>query len=148
MDVLGICLWLAASATNVAPVFLPANGFTLAWVHSIERVRWEEDYAVLRAAQPGQPSRLLAGRARIKGSAAGMEPPPDAVWQDGWYGYQAPQAPTEGLRLMRSEFTTDYEWCNLGRCTPLSAWLPPDGGVTRLQACSAGEVPLVRLRHP
>ena len=35
--------------------------FTLAWTHSIEKIRWEEDYRVT-------PSGLLLGEARVKGS--------------------------------------------------------------------------------
>ncbi|MDP2222155.1 MAG: DUF1850 domain-containing protein [Hydrogenophaga sp.] len=128
MGLIGICLALAASST--APVFVPAERFTLAWTHSIEKVRWEEDYAVTPS-----PPTLHALAARVRGSAAGMEPPDDARLVNGWYTY-TPQmrSPTE-LRLTRSEFTADYELCLQGRCQPLSAWLPSDGGVTRLTAC-------------
>ncbi|MBK9443623.1 MAG: DUF1850 domain-containing protein [Comamonadaceae bacterium] len=62
-------------------MFVPVTAFTLAWTHSIEQVRWEEDYAVLPGDAPGQPPMLQARQARIKGSAANMEPPDDAVLQ-------------------------------------------------------------------
>ena len=61
---LGICLALATTAAGAAaPVFIPAQQVTLAWSHSIEKQRWEEDYAV----QPGPTAhappvlRALAG---------------------------------------------------------------------------------------
>lgn len=133
MALIGICLALAASAT--APVFVPAERFTLAWTHSIEKVRWEEDYAVVRAPHRDAPPVLHALAARVRGSAAGMEPPDDARLVNGWYTYTpATRQPTE-LRLTRSEFTPDYDLCWQGQCQPMSAWLASDGGVTRLSAC-------------
>ncbi|MBA3589261.1 DUF1850 domain-containing protein [Methylibium sp.] len=129
MSVLGVCLALAAASAEV--VFVPAQRFTLAWTHSIEKTRWEEDYKVdLHAGTP----RLRALSARVRGSGAGMEPPPDAVLRKGWYEYQAGQ-PLPPLRLTRSAFTPDYDWCDATGCRPLAAWLPSDGGVTLLHAC-------------
>ncbi|MDP2415981.1 MAG: DUF1850 domain-containing protein [Hydrogenophaga sp.] len=132
MALTGICLALVATAA--APVFVSAERFTLAWTHSIEKVRWEEDYAVMPSPPPSPPI-LHAQAARVRGSAAGMEPPDDARLDNGWYTY-TPQVrtPTE-LRLSRSEFTADYELCLNERCQPMSVWLPSDGGVTRLTAC-------------
>ncbi|MDP2095951.1 MAG: DUF1850 domain-containing protein [Hydrogenophaga sp.] len=130
MGLIGICLALAASST--APVFVPAERFTLAWTHSIEKVRWEEDYAVTPSPSP---PTLHALAARVRGSAAGMEPPDDARLVNGWYTYTPQMRHPPELRLTRSEFTADYELCLQGRCQPLSAWLPSDGGVTRLTAC-------------
>lgn len=128
MALVGICLALAATAA--APVFVPAERFTLAWTHSIEKVRWEEDYAVTP-----QPPTLQALAARVGGSAAGMEPPDDARLVNGWYTYTPHLRNPSELRLTRSEFTPDYELCLGGQCQPMSAWLPSDGGVTRLTAC-------------
>lgn len=131
----GICFVLA-SAPGVAPQFVPVHSFTLAWTHSIEKVRWEEDYRVVAPRSPGEPPVLQAGKARVRGSAAGMEPPEDSVLINGWYEYQPAQPPAEGLRLTRSEFTADYEWCVNDRCLPLSAIMPSDGDVTLLYACN------------
>lgn len=128
MALVGICLALAATAA--APVFVPAERFTLAWTHSIEKVRWEEDYAVTP-----QPPTLQALAARVRGSAAGMEPPDDARLVNGWYTYTPHLRNPSELRLTRSEFTPDYELCLSGQCQPMSAWLPSDGDVTRLTAC-------------
>lgn len=134
---LGACLSLAA-ALGAGEVFVPVQAFTLAWTHSIERVRWEEDYAVTTDPHTGQPV-LQATRARIKGSAAGMEPPPDARLVGGWFVYTPAQGIVPVLRLTRSAYTADYDWCVAGRCEPLQKLLPSDGGVTELRACARGD---------
>lgn len=132
---LGVCLMLAAQPT-LPPRFVPVQAFTLAWTHSIEKTRWEEDYQVVQDAQ-GR-TLLRAGQARIRGSGAGMEPPADARLQrDGWYVYQPAQGPLEELRLTRSRFVPDYEWCTTGRCRPLRSVMPNDGAVTLLRPCLA-----------
>lgn len=134
MGTLGVCLSLAAALQGTPVVFVPVTEFTLAWMHSIEKVRWEEDYAVQLDSATGQP-QLHAVQARIKGSGAGMEPPPDAVLQHGWFTYTpALRTPAE-LRLTRSEFTPDYQWCNQGKCQPMSNLIASDEGITRVIAC-------------
>ncbi|AVP59128.1 DUF1850 domain-containing protein [Pulveribacter suum] len=125
-----MCLALAASAA--APVFVAVSEFTLAWTHSIEKVRWEEDYAVLQ----GPPPSLRALSARVRGSAAGMEPPDDARLQGGWYHYRPTTPLPQALRLTRSEFTPDFTLCVQASCRPMAHWLPSDGGVTLLSACT------------
>ena len=134
MTMLGLCLSLAAALQSSPVVFVPATEFTLAWTHSIEKVRWEEDYAVRLDAVRGQPE-LHAVQARVRGSAAGMEPPPDAVLRQGWYHYTPAIPSLPELRLTRSEFTPDYEVCMQGRCRPMADWMASDGGVTLLKAC-------------
>ncbi len=129
----GVCLALAAAPDK--PRYFPVQAFTLAWTHSIEKTRWEEDYSVVAPASVNQPPILVAGTARVHGSAAGMEPPPDAVLQDGWYEYQpSAQLPAQ-LRLTRSGYTADYEWCVQGKCRPMTDIMPTDGGITLLYAC-------------
>lgn len=142
---LGVCLALAATlpgqgidgalpqAASAGVVFVPQRAFTLAWTHSIEKTRWEEDYRVERAAK-GPPVLRLA-RARIRGTGAGMEPPEGARLQQGWYVYTPATQPEGPLRLTRSPYTPDYDWCAQGRCRPLGALLPSDGGVTLLWPC-------------
>lgn len=141
---LGLCLALAAGADLPSPdatVFVAARRFTLAWTHSIERVRWEEDYEVDANPVPGSADHLPAPRlravlSRVRGSAAGMEPGPDAVLRDGWYHYRPAQALHDGLWLTRSAYTADYELCLPGAaCRSLSHWLPSDGWRTRLWPC-------------
>jgi hypothetical protein len=121
----GICL--VAGALNV---FVPATHFTLAWMHSIEKIRWEEDYAVRGAA-------LHLVEARIRGTGAGMEPPEGArldahgVWH---YHSQVSEVPL--LSLARSTYTRDYELCIGGQCRALSEYVPISAGTTTLEPCS------------
>ena len=131
-SLVGVCMQLVA-ATHVPAQFIATNAFTLAWTHTIEKVRWEEDYEVLQT--PHGPL-MRATKARIKGSAAGMEPPAHAVLVNGWYQYESDKQLTE-LRLTRSEFSPDYQWCDQQGCRPLSALMPNDGLVTVLTACTA-----------
>ncbi|MCX7814395.1 MAG: DUF1850 domain-containing protein [Tepidimonas ignava] len=143
-----LCVAWAASAALLAPpppaeslateAVWPARRLTLAWQHTIERVRWEEDYALPRT--PDEPALLHATAARVRGSGAGMEPAPDARWQDGWYAW-SPQHRWPALVLAHSAYAADHTLCLDGRCAPLSTWLPgdapPTGGVVRLRACRA-----------
>ena len=155
---LGVCLQLASvaeAAPNAIPVFVPVQEFTLAWQHSIEKVRWEEDYQIkfddsvelplkadfsntkARVSKEGSQPLLFAKEARIKGSAAGMEPPEGAVFKQGWYHYKPVISEHLELRLTRSEFVPDYEWCDQAGCRSLAEILPSDGGVTLMWACAA-----------
>ncbi|MDO5666750.1 MAG: DUF1850 domain-containing protein [Alcaligenaceae bacterium] len=178
---LGVCLQLASTAETAPssmPVFVPVQEFTLAWVHSIEKVRWEEDYHVILSQQSNDGLKadfggavdagvsgsmvvetnepigiaefvdsiehkrseqpvLLATAARIRGSAAGMEPPEGAVFKDGWYHYTPLIGEHREIRLTRSEFVADYEWCDQQGCRSLADILPSDGGVTLMWACEA-----------
>ena len=138
LGLVGVCLALlgaAGAGTDSAadkPVFIPVQQFTLAWVHTIEKVRWEEDYAVEVVADDAV---LKAVAARVRGSAAGMEPPPDAQLKNGWYEYKPQISQPKVLRLTRSGFAADYEFCSAGLCRPMSDFLPSDGGITLLTAC-------------
>ncbi len=140
VGLVGVCLSLLGAAGAVAdsgagqPVFIPVQRFTLAWVHTIEKVRWEEDYAVKSVAADAV---LKAVAARVRGSAAGMEPPPDAQLKNGWYEYKPQISEPAVLRLTRSGFAADYEFCSGGSCRPMSDYLPSDGGITLLSACHA-----------
>jgi len=131
----GVCLALSADPPST-PVFVPVQRFTLAWTHSIEKVRWEEDYEIRAGDGADAAPELRAVAARVRGSGAGMEPPPDAVLRDGWYEYRPGQSRHEALLLARSRYVPDYELCTAAAgCRPLSALLPSDGAVTRLTPC-------------
>ncbi|MHB8947809.1 MAG: DUF1850 domain-containing protein [Rhodoferax sp.] len=138
--ILGVCLTLAATlgGAPVQTVFIPVDRFTLAWMHSIEKVRWEEDYGVVADVDPRQPPVLQALQARVRGSAAGMEPPPDAQLRDGWYAYTPQIQRPLALRLTRSIYTADYDFCSAGRCRPMSKLLASDGDITLLEPCRSG----------
>jgi hypothetical protein len=104
----GLCLAAAALV-----VFLPVQAFTLAWTHSIEKIRWEEDWRVTAG-------RLHLDEARIRGSGAGMEPPEGSVLEKGVWRYRPAIAPLQRLRLAHSAFTEGYDLCTNGHCRPLA----------------------------
>lgn len=111
---IGLCLGLAGAVWAEVPT--PA--FTLAWMHTIEKIRWEEDYRVT-------PEGLLLGEARVKGSGAGMEIPDGAELREGSWHYQRQLPPLQPLRLGRTPEAGDYQLCFNQRCHLLSAWLGP-----------------------
>jgi hypothetical protein len=135
MGLAGVCLALALALSPTTPVFIDTQAFTLAWTHSIEKVRWEEDYRIVTPGI-GVPPALVPWRARVRGSGAGMEPGAQARWRDGWFEYPTRTDPLPALHLSRSEFVPDYELCLADGCRPMSHWLPSDGGTTVVTACA------------
>lgn len=106
---------LCLAAGTVAAV-LAVESFTLAWTHSIEKVRWEEDWRI-------EGKTLVITEARIRGTGAGMEPPADAEFKGGVWHYQPAVSLTQ-LRLAHSPYTAGYDLCIAGRCRPLAEHLP------------------------
>lgn len=137
MNLLGLCLSTLVAGTPATPagepVFLPITTLTLAWIHSIEKVRWEEDYQVVM--RDGLPW-LEATEARVKGSAAGMEPPQDARWTQGWFAYTPTLRHLPQLSLSRSEYAADYDLCTQGHCQPLATWIGAQRGNVLVQPCT------------
>jgi hypothetical protein len=108
-------------------VALSAVLFSLSWTHSVEGTRWNEKWRVTEAG-------LQIIEARIKGSGAGMEPPQDAVLQDGWWVFRPKVPPQEKLILAASGDTPDgWTLCADGTCRTLGA--SPGEPIT-LRACS------------
>ncbi len=103
-------LCLSAAALSLV---LPLQSFTLAWTHSIEKIRWEEDYQV-----SGRVLRLT--EARIRGHGAGMEVPEGAVLHAGVWHYTPPVNEFPELLLARSSYTADYELCRNDSCRPIA----------------------------
>jgi Domain of unknown function (DUF1850) len=64
---------------------LSMAAFTLVWTYSVEEIDWQEDWRIM-------PHGLELVRARVKGSGAGMEPPPDARPVDGWFQWSPARA--------------------------------------------------------
>lgn len=125
-----LCLGLA----GVIWAQLPVTGFTLAWQHSVEQIRWEEDYRL-------EPAGLRLHEARVRGSGAGMEIPDGAVLRDGSWHYRPDLAPLQVLRLARSgvQRVGDYQLCTAGQCRTLAHWLgAPSAGqpVVELWGCA------------
>ena len=111
---IGLCLGLAGAVWAEVPT--PA--FTLGWMHTIEKIRWEEDYRVT-------PEGLLLGEARVKGSGAGMEIPDGAELREGSWHYQRQLPPLQPLHLGRTPEAGDYQLCFNQRCHSMSEWLGP-----------------------
>ena len=111
---IGLCLGLA----GVVWAQVPTPEFTLAWNHTIEKIRWEEDYRVT-------PQGLVLGEARVKGSGAGMEIPDDAELRDGTWHYQRQVPPLQPLLVGRTPEAGDYQLCFDQRCHAMSEWLGP-----------------------
>lgn len=120
-----LCLILGAKTVGLA-----ADRFTLAWTHSVEHTDWQEDY-VLRGGS------LVLTEARIEGTGAGMEPPPNAVLRAGWWHYVPDLQPLSELRLTLSPFTADYRFCWSGQCRPLAALVGAQTpqGIVIVHAC-------------
>lgn len=121
-------LCLAAGAISAV---LAIESFTLAWMHSIEKIRWEEDWRV-------EGKTLVITEARIRGSGAGMEPPADAVLKDEVWHYRPKLPPQTVLRLSHSPYTRGYELCVKGTCGPLADHLPriENISVIEIRECS------------
>jgi hypothetical protein len=108
-----LCL-LAAGVT----VRLGTVALTLAWTHSIEKTRWEEDWRAT-------PAGLVLQEDRIQSTGAGMEPPPDAKFDGTWWRYDPHLAAMKSVVLRRSGKTvSDWQICVGGQCKPMGRYLP------------------------
>lgn len=107
---MSLCILAAGKTAIVA-----AGLFTLSWQHSVEKVRWEEDWRVT-------PGGLEIVQARVKGSAAGMEPPEGSQLVDGWWVYAPDVGPVPRLLLASSGATAGgWTLCAGGECVTLGA---------------------------
>lgn len=126
----GATLCLAAAGWATVRLPLPDGRFTLAWMHSIEKILWEEDYLVAGG-------WLHLDEARVRGTGAGMEVPEGARLDHGVYRYRPDERWSRELRLTRSSYTADYRLCIGGACKPLSHWLPVATGLTLVRECES-----------
>ncbi len=107
------CL-LAAGAL----IHLHTAALTLGWTHSVEKIRWEEDYKLTKAG-------IVVTQDRLQGTGAGMEPPPDATFDGKWFRYRPKLPPQPQIILRRSGMTvSDWSVCIKGRCKPMAAYMP------------------------
>jgi len=122
-------LCIAAGGKVIA---LVASSFTLSWSHSVAHTEWWERWEVTAEG-------LRPAEARITGTGAGMEPPPDAVLRaDGWH--YRPTLPPQREVFLAASGATGGGWrlCAAGECLllgtapgePLRLWQADD--------CSAG----------
>ncbi|MCC7312443.1 MAG: DUF1850 domain-containing protein [Sulfuritalea sp.] len=107
-------LCLAAGAVTAV---LAIDAFTLSWTHSIEKIRWEEDWRI-------EGKTLVLKEARIRGSGAGMEPPAGSVLKNGVWHYRPQLPPQTVLRLSHSPHAGGYTLCTETLCRPLADHLP------------------------
>jgi hypothetical protein len=122
---LSLCL---ASAGFVKSLSIAA--FTLAWTHSVEKVEWQEDWRVT-------PTGLQIELARVKGSGAGMEPPPEAALIAGWFQWQPKRPPMPEVVLGNSGAAGEWRLCSDRRCRTLSEIFghPIGANVITMRAC-------------
>lgn len=108
------------------------DAITLRWTHSIEKIVWEEDYRRM-----GNNLRLV--EARVRGTGAGMEPPPGAVLKDGAWHYVPALPVLPRVALRHSPHVPPYVVCTDGRCQTASAWLPglPPDAIMSLEPCGS-----------
>lgn len=118
-------------AAGAASAVLAVNAFTLSWIHSIEKIRWEEDWRI-------EGDALVLTGARIRGSGAGMEPPAGAMLKGGVWHYHPALPPQPVLRLAHSPHVPGYVLCTPTLCAPLVDHLPgiDNDAVIELRACA------------
>jgi hypothetical protein len=123
---LSLCL---ASAGVVKALSVAA--FTLVWTHSVEKVDWQEDWRVSKQG-------LELVQARVKGSGAGMEPPPEARLVNGWFQWRPKRAALPEVVLGNSGAAGDWRLCHDGKCRTLSDIFGHAVGMneTTMRACN------------
>jgi hypothetical protein len=123
----GVSLCLASAGVVKT---LALAGFTLAWTHSIEKTAWQEDWRVT-------PQGLELVQARVKGTGAGMEPPPDARLVDGWFQWSPQPKPLREVVLGNSGLAGEWQLCSDGACGTLSQIIGHDIGAepTTMSVC-------------
>ena len=118
-----LCILQGAHIARLAVI-----AFTLSWTHSVEKIRWEEDWRI-------DPRGLVLVEARTRGSGAGMEPPPDARLEGGWWKYSPGLPPVPEVLLAASGATgSGWEICGAGSCITIGE---QQGDPIRLAACKS-----------
>jgi hypothetical protein len=103
-----LCLLLGGK-----PVVYAITAFTLAWTHSVEKTRWEEDW---RITQRG----LQIVEARVEGTGAGMDVPANAIFDGRFWHYYPDVPPQASITLARSGATVGpWQLCFAGACQDL-----------------------------
>jgi hypothetical protein len=118
-----LCL-LAGGVT----VRLATLALTLAWTHSVQKTRWEEDWQL-------REGKLVIVESRVQGSGAGMEPGPDARFDGQWWRWRPATPPLSEVVLRRSGATADWNVCIAGACRPMRELLPADADPVTMKPC-------------
>jgi hypothetical protein len=124
-----VALCLAAAGVSLR---IATAAFSLGWTHTVEHQPWQEGWQV-----DGDRLRLL--EVRVKGSGAGMEPPPEARLVDGWYVWHLDEA-RERLVLRRAAdpdgVIGDWRLCPAGQaCAALGDLVGADADPVTLYPC-------------
>jgi hypothetical protein len=120
---MSLCIVAAGMAAALA-----APTFTLSWTHTIEKTQWIEEWRV-------EPDRLVLVEARVEGSGAGMEPPPEARFDGRFYSWR-PNEARKTIMLRRAPQAGDWRLCAAGRCAPLGEWAGRDADPVTLRPCA------------
>jgi hypothetical protein len=115
-----LCLWL-----GTALWLRSAQPLTLAWQHSVERVRIEEEY---EAADAG----VVLGEVRLRGLGAGLDVPTTARLVDGWWRFKPSTPALREVRMADSSNAAGYRVCAGGRCRRLPTI---DSGQAVIRVC-------------
>lgn len=120
----GLCL---VAGLLLAPL---GEAVTLQWHHSVQKTLWQEDYRRENGA-------VVLVEARVRGTGAGMDPPPEATYREGAWHYRPALHRFPAVELRHSPYVAPYEVCVGGHCHPLNQWLPglADDSVVRLSPC-------------
>jgi hypothetical protein len=118
-----LCLLAAGTVARLGTVAL-----TLAWTHSVEKIRWEEDYRAISAG-------IVVTQDRIQGTGAGMEPPLGSTFDGKWWRYTPDLPPQRQIILRRSGVTADWQVCIRGTCKPMGDYLAKDADPVTLATC-------------
>jgi hypothetical protein len=118
-----LCLIAGALA-----VPLMTQAVTLSWLHSVEKIPWEEDWRL-----EGGSLRLV--ESRVRGSGAGMDPPPQARFVDGAWAWRPDLPALREVVLRRSGATADWSVCIAGACRPMGDYVPAAADPVVLRAC-------------
>jgi len=124
-------IFLVAVLSSTILLHLPAR-VTLAWEHTVEKVRWEEDYVARGTA-------LDLTQARIKGTGAGMEMPAGSILRDGTWHYRPALHVVDRVVLRNSRYPRGYEVCWQGHCKRLVELIGPRDDLLALVPCTAGK---------
>ncbi|GGE53339.1 hypothetical protein GCM10007276_32970 [Agaricicola taiwanensis] len=120
-----LCLAGGGTVTKLA-----VAAFTLTWMHTIEKIPWEEDWHL-------SGKELVVDEVRIKGTGAGMEPAPDARLEDGFYRWTPKDNTRTEIILRRSDAPNvgDWNFCTEGQCRTLGTIVPETADPVRLYPC-------------
>lgn len=122
---MALCVIGAGETTRIA-----ATLFSLSWIHSVEKIPWQEYWQIA-------PGALVVTEARIKGSGAGMEPPADAALIDGWYVWRPTDPVRTEIVLRNVPNISPWTICfDGGRCSTFEALLGREADPITLKPCA------------